>query len=90
MAMRFMVQGTWEPEQRDGIYKQRLEKGRMLPDTIKVVSEWMDIAGGRQWLLMEADDPIACFMWANHWSNLGSYESVPVVEVQDDKATKIA
>jgi len=85
-----MILGTWDPEQRDGIYKQRFEKGRMFPDKVKVIGEWLDMAGGRQWLLVETDDAIACFQGANLWSNLGNYEAVPVVEVQDDKGTKIA
>jgi Domain of unknown function (DUF3303) len=89
--MRYMVLGTWSPEQRNGLYQKRVEKGRMLPDKTKVIGEWLDIGGGRQWCLVETEATLAeCFIWAGHFSGLADYEVVPVVEVQDDKGTKFA
>jgi Domain of unknown function (DUF3303) len=91
VTMRFMVMGTWNPEQRNDLYKHRVEKGRMIPDNTKVVGEWLDIGGGRQWVVVETDaNVVDCFLWASRYSNLCDYEIVPVVEVQDDKGTKFA
>ncbi len=88
--MRFMVTGTWTSEQRNDMYKQRAEKGRMLPENTKLLSEWMEAAGGRVWALVETDDVMALLQWATAWNNLADYEFVPVVEVLDDKGMKYA
>lgn len=85
VTMRFMLLGTWDPGQRDGLYRERLKEGRMVPGKSKVIGEWLDVAGGRHWALLETYDAQACFHWANSCSKLCTYELVPVVE--DDMAT---
>jgi len=85
-----MVTGTWTSGQRNDMYKQRMEKGRMLPENARLLSEWMEAAGGRVWALIETDDVMALLQWATAWSNLADYEFVPVVEVLDDKGMKYA
>lgn len=87
--MRFMLIQTWEPQQRDQIAKKRMENGRLAPDGIKVLGEWLDASGGRQIMLFEADDALSCIKWSNRWSNLGKFECFPVVEVKDDKAREV-
>ncbi len=87
--MRFMLIQTWKPENRDEIAKKRMECGRMAPDGIKVLGEWLDASGGRQIILFEADSSMDCIKWSNHWSNLGKAECFPVVEVKDDKAREV-
>ncbi len=62
----------------------------MAPKGIKVISEWLDTNGARQIILFEADSAKECFKWSINWGDLGKYESFPVVEVEDDKATKIS
>jgi len=87
--MKFIGIGTWEPQHRDAYASKRMEKGRMLPEGIKVIGEWLDVSGGRQIILFEADSAMDCFMWANHWNKIASIESFPVIEVKDDKATEL-
>jgi len=40
-------------------------------------------------ILFEADSAMDCFNWANHWTKIASFESFPVLEVKDDKATQL-
>lgn len=88
--MKFLLIHTWEPYERNEIAKRRMENGLMTPKEIKVVSEWLDTQGGRQIILFEADSAKECFKWSINWGDLGKYESFPVVEVEDDKGTKIS
>lgn len=87
--MRFMAICTWEPQKRDEYAARRMENGRMAPKGIKVISEWLDSSGGRQILLYESDSAMDGFKWSNRWSDLGTFETFPVVEIKDDKATEI-
>lgn len=87
--MRLMLICTWEPHQRDEYAKQRLEKGRMTPEGIKVISEYVAVAGSKQIVVVEADDAVKCFEWGNLWNHLAKVEAFPVVEVKDDMMTQI-
>lgn len=88
--MKFMIVRTWEPHESVKIAKRRLEKGRMVPEGVKVIGEWLATAGGRQFALIDADSDVACWNWCLRWNDLGKNESFNVVEVKDDKATQIA
>ena len=88
--MKFISISTWEPQKRDEYAVKRMEKGRMAPEGIRVLGEWLDVSGGRQILLFEADSAMDCFKWANHWNKIASFESFPVIEVNDDKATELS
>lgn len=41
-------------------------------------------------IMFEADSAKECFKWFINWGDLGKYESFPVVEVEDDKGTKVS
>jgi hypothetical protein len=88
--MRFMAIWTWEPEQRDPMYQKRTTEGRLLPEGIKPISEWLDVQGGRGFFLCECEDTMAIWSACNNWNNIAKWDVFPVVEVQDDKATKFA
>lgn len=87
--MRFILIGTWDPQQQDEVVNKRLENGRLVPKGITILNEWLDASGGRSIWLLEADSARECFKWSLHWSNLCRFEMFPVVEVEDDKATQI-
>ncbi len=87
--MRFILIGTWDPQQQEKVVTKRLENGRLVPKGITILNEWLDASGGRSIWLIEADSARECFKWSLHWSNLCRFEMFPVVEVEDDKATKI-
>jgi len=88
--MRFIVIGTWEPHRRNEYAKRRMEKGRMAPKGMKVLCEWLDVSGGRQLVLIEADSALECFQLATKWNDIARFECFPVVEVKDDKMTQIS
>ena len=87
--MRLILIGTWDPEHRDKIVNKRLENGRLAPQGITVLNEWLDATGGRTVWLIEADSSRECFKWSLHWSDMCHFEIFPVVEVQDDLAREI-
>ena len=87
--MKFITIASWEPHQRDELVKRRMENGRMAPKGIKVISEWVDVLGGRAVWLYEADSAMEGFKWSNRWSDINKFESFPVVEVKDDKGSQL-
>lgn len=88
--MKFISIATWESQQRDDYASKRMEKGRMAPEGIKVLGEWLDVSGGRQIILYEANSAMNCFNWANRWNKIVTVETFPVLEVKDDKATELS
>ncbi len=88
--MRFMIVRTWEPHESAEIAERRMEKGRMTPEGIKVLGEWLATDGGTQFLLMEADSNMPSWKWCLSWGDLGKNRSFHVVEVKDDKATQLS
>ncbi len=88
--MKFITIATWEPHQRGELFERRMESGRLVPKGIKVINEWVDVSGGRAVWLYEADSAMQCFKWSNRWSDINKFESFPVVEVKDDKATDLS
>ena len=88
--MKFITIASWEPHQRDELFKKRMENGRMAPKGIKVIGEWLDIQGGRAVWLHEADSAMEGLKWSNRWNDINKFESFPVVEVKDDKGTQLS
>jgi hypothetical protein len=61
------------------IYARAAERGRMLPGGLTYVDSWVDEALDRCFQLMETDDPALFAEWIAHWSDLASFEVVPVL-----------
>jgi len=62
------------------VYERAAARGRMLPDGLRYVNSW--IAAGemdRCFQLMETDDPALFEAWTGRWSDLVSFEIVPVI-----------
>ncbi len=62
------------------VYDRAAARGRMLPDGLRYVSSW--VAAGRMdqcFQLMETDDPALFDAWTERWSDLVSFEVVPVI-----------
>lgn len=81
--MIFMTIYTWEPGNRNEIIKRRIQKGRLIPDGVKVLGEWTDLGGGRGFLLVEANDPAALMLGARAWLDLMKMEAVPVMDTEE-------
>ena len=81
--MLFMSVITWEPGQRDAMLKRRAEQGIMAPKGVKVVGEWWDTSGGRDFLLYEGDDATALAKWNMTYSDLIKVETTTVIEAEE-------
>lgn len=81
--MLFMSIYTYEPEKRNEIIKRRLERGTGAAPGVKVVGEWIALAGHRGFMIFEAQDPKAVMATTLVWSDLLRFESVPVMEAEE-------
>ena len=82
--MLWMSIFTYEPEKRDEVIKRRLEIGAGLPQGLKSIGEWVDLTGGRGFTLIEgADDPKLLLAAIMAWDDLGKFDNVPVMEVEE-------
>ena len=72
---------TWEPEKRDELVKRRVEW--RFPEGMKVIGEWVDITGGRDFTLVEVDDPKVILAATFAWDDLAKFECVPVMEAEE-------
>jgi len=80
--MLFMTVYSYPPSNRDEVIKRRLQKGPQLPDKVKLLGEWSYIASGKVFRLIEATEAAEVFKAAYAWSDLGTVESYPVIEVE--------
>ncbi len=77
--MRYMVIETYlhGPEP---VYARAATEGRMLPEGLDYVESWVEADGlGRCFQLMETDDPELLDEWITRWSDLVTFEVVPVI-----------
>lgn len=85
--MRYLVieRFTSGPEP---VYARAAERGRMLPDGLHYVDSWI-VDDGRLdtcYQLMEADDPALFDVWLANWSDLGTFEVIPVISSAEASA----
>ena len=72
---------TWEPDKAEAVMKYRGEE--KIPEGIKVLGEWVDIAGGRAFRLVEVPDPKLLLAMTSFYFGLGKKELVPVMAAED-------
>ena len=68
---------TWEPDQAQAVIKHRGEE--KIPEGLKILGEWVDIAGGRAFRLVEVPDPKLLLAMTSFWIGLGKKELVSVM-----------
>jgi hypothetical protein len=61
--------------------------GRMLPENVSYVTSWVDPASFRCFQVMEAPDRKALKPWLDSWSDLVSFEVIPVLASSEFWAT---
>lgn len=79
--MLFMDMWTWEPEKRDEVERRAAEWKS--PEGMKVINEWIDLTGGRVFLLYEVDDPGVLLAANANWTDIAKVETVPVMDVEE-------
>jgi hypothetical protein len=81
--MMFMVIETFRDHDAKSIYARLREKGRQIPDGLRFVNSWVSADLGRCFQLMEADDVTQFQRWIAEWSDLMSFEVVPVAQSRE-------
>ena len=76
--MLYMVIETFNTGAANEIYRRARERGRMLPTGLEYVASWVDFDYHRCFQLMRTEDAALFDVWSKAWSDLGSFEIVPV------------
>jgi Domain of unknown function (DUF3303) len=61
------------------VYERFAERGRMTPPGLEFVESWVDEKLDRCFQVMETDDPGLFDAWTAAWSDLATFEIVPVI-----------
>jgi hypothetical protein len=68
---------------RDGapepVYRRFRDSGRQLPDGLRYLGSWITQDLTRCYQVMECDDPALLDRWMSRWSDLMSFQVIPVV-----------
>ena len=68
---------------RDGdavpVYRRFRDSGRQLPDGLTYLGSWVTQDLTRCYQVMECDDPILLEQWMSRWTDLMSFQVVPVI-----------
>ena len=70
------------------VYERAAAHGRMLPPGLRYVDSWIDEGLGRCFQLMETDDRRLLDEWTARWSDLATFEIVPVIG-SDEAAARV-
>jgi hypothetical protein len=81
--MLFMVIETFRNQDAKAVYRKFKEKGRMMPEGLGFVSSYVTADLSRCFQVMECDDVTLLQKWASQWSDVVSFEIVPVVAGKD-------
>lgn len=77
--MLYMIVETFHPGKVPALYQRFEEKGRLLPEGVRYVNSWINEDVTRCYQVMECDDPALLQEWIRHWTDLASFEIIPVM-----------
>jgi hypothetical protein len=75
-----MVIENFRNQDAGAVYARFREKGRLTPEGVRFVNSWVAADLGRCFQVMECDDVALLQSWVSHWSDLVSFEIVPIAE----------
>ena len=84
--MLFMVIETFRNQDAVAVYRRFREDGRQTPDGLGFVGSWVSADLDRCFQIMECDDIGLLQNWATRWSDLVSFEIIPVQTGKDTAA----
>jgi len=84
--MLFMVVEKFRDQNAKAVYQRLSEKGRMMPEGLTYIDSWVSADLDQCFQLMEADDLTQLQQWISHWTDLVSFQIVPVVHGKDTAA----
>jgi len=76
--MLYMIIETFDAG-AEAVYARFRDKGRMLPAGLEYVDSWVSEDMRKCFQIMRCDDPGLIDAWISHWSDLVSFEVVPVL-----------
>jgi len=76
--MLFMVIETFRNQNAEAIYARFREQGRMTPEGVTFLNSWVSADLGRCFQIMECDDIAKMQSWVARWTDLVSFEIVPI------------
>jgi len=80
----YMVVEQYKNGKYDEVYERFEEKGRMLPDGLYFVDNWVSQSANRCYQVMRTDDVSTFDQWIPCWSDLVDFE---VVEIDHSSST---
>jgi len=85
--MLFMVIERFRDQNARAVYARFREKGRMAPEGLSVHGSWIEPNFDRCFQLMECEDLRLLQQWTMQWSDLATFEIVPVTPSKETAAT---
>lgn len=79
--MLFLDISTWDPTDRDAILDHF--KTLKVPDGVEIINQWIDLSGGRYFILYEAENSEAYAAFNLPWTDVCIVDSVPVMEASE-------
>ena len=84
--MLFVVIERFRNQNADAVYRRFQEQGRLAPEGLTYVGSWVEASLDRCFQLMECENVVLLQQWVAKWSDLVSFEIVPVVPGKDTAA----
>jgi uncharacterized protein with GYD domain len=81
--MLFMITFTGEPRNQAEALKRTAERRNASYEGIKVIGQWVYPGAHKAFTVCEAKDAAALTAMTLPWSDLGQYEIVPVIELEE-------
>ena len=77
-TMLYMVIETFKDDPVP-VYRRFRDQGRLAPDGLRYVNSWVTPDLQRCYQVMECDDRALLQQWIDRWSDLTSFEVIPVI-----------
>jgi len=75
---RYMIIERFEPDNLTAIYDRLNQKGRGLPDGLYFIDSWLTADNSCVYQLMETANESLFDLWFEYWSDLVSFEIIPL------------
>lgn len=84
--MLFMVIERFRNQDAKAVYLRFREQGRLAPDGLDYAGSWVEASLDRCFQLMECSDVTLLQQWVAQWSDLVTFEIIPVVPGKETAA----
>lgn len=84
--MHYMVIERFKPGRVADIYRRLVERGRMMPESLRYVDSFISADLATCWQVMETDDYGSFESWMSNWRDVMDFEIVPVLSSAEARA----